>query len=121
MILNILTRLFRPWLAYYVSAILGGFAALWIQSQGLFAWESWGYLLAVVFIPPAVKAVQDSGLKIESWIQDQVNKQLTSTSPPGTLTPEEIERLVRESAQQIFEQQKTITEPEKQDRGELKI
>lgn len=121
MILNVLSRLFRPYLAYYISAALGGFAALWIQSQGLFAWESVGYLLAIVFIPSVVKTLQDSGVKIEGWIQEQVNRQLTASSPPGTLTPEDIEKLVRETAQQIFEKQKVIVPQDKQDRGELKI
>ncbi len=94
----------QQYVCYYASAVLGGFAALWMQSQGLFSLITLGYVAGVVFMPVVVKALQGGSSFAEKWSRinevidqfqgDALNPTIDLAQLKGTELAEWIDQIV---------------------------
>ena len=111
--IKVLTFL-RQYVCYYASAVLGGFAALWMQSQGLFSLVTLGYIAGVIFMPAIARALQGGSSVAEKWSRinelidrfqgDTLNPTIDMAQIKGTELAEWIDQLVE---QKLKEKQKS--------------
>lgn len=116
--MQVIFAFLRQYIAYYASAGLGGFSALWLQSEGAFSTGTLGYLAAVIFMPAVVKALQGGESFAQKWAiisgwidkfqEDQLNPGIDLAQTQGAQIAENLDELISQKVKQAVQDHLTM-------------